>query len=198
MLSGFSLSFTLRDMPVSSHLHTPRVPSVLARGFSLIELLLTIGIIAVLAALVFDFSRGRLQGKVERLTCESNLRSLYQAFGTYVSDHGHWPQIPDHVIESSESNYWKWWMETLPEKEYGINEKHWLCPSDARERGANMKKEERDDFEGSYGPTHFDEGPRTPWEWPRQPWFMERSDFHGEGMLMMLPDGTIEASPWGI
>lgn len=185
-------------MFVSSLTSQPRAFRAFARGFSLVELLLTIAIIAILVALVFDFSRERVLAKVERRNCEANLRALYQAFGTYITDYGHWPQIPDHVLESSESNYWKWWMETLPEDKYGINEKHWLCPTDARHRKANMKPEERDEFEGSYGPTHFDDGPRTPWEWPRQPWFIERSDFHGEGMLMMLPDGTIEPSPWGV
>ncbi len=170
----------------------------LSRGYSLVEMLLTIAIIAILAAFLFDFSRGRLQGKIERQTCENNLKTLYGAFGVYLADHGHWPQLPESVLERSESDYWQWWMETLPEKEYGLTEKHWMCPSDRRARNANMKPEERDDFEGTYAPTPFDAGPQTPYEWSRQPWFMERNNFHTEGPLMMLPDGTIEPSPWGL
>ena len=70
-----------------------------------------------------------------------------------------------------------------------------MCPTDLRERNVGEKQSERDKFEGSYIPTHFESGTDAPYRW-RQPWLLERGDFHGEGALMIMPDGSIEPSPW--
>ncbi|MFN0125883.1 MAG: type II secretion system protein [Verrucomicrobiales bacterium] len=166
------------------------------RGFTLTELLVSIGLIAILATLGLAFNWSKMRNKVERVTCESNLKTLYSGFGNYLSDYSEWPQIPeDKNIDTGdgENAYWEFWITKM--KPYKVSEIHWLCPTDRRERAANQKPEEREEFEGTYVPTEFDSGPSTPMAW-RQPWFLERTDFHGDGPLMMMPDGSIQPSPW--
>lgn len=167
-------------------------------GFTLTELLVTIALIAMLVSIGLVFNWSKVRNKVERATCESNLKTLYSGFSHYLTDYGEWPQIPEGAnIDSGdgEEAYWEFWITTMKQKDYGISEVNWLCPTDRRERAANHKPEEREKFEGSYVPTEFDAGPDSPRAW-RQPWFLERTDFHGDGALMMMPDGSIQPSPW--
>ena len=57
------------------------------RGFTLIDLLVAIGIIALLAAILFPaFLAGR--GRARTTACASNLRQLHLALSLYVSDNG--------------------------------------------------------------------------------------------------------------
>lgn len=166
------------------------------RAFTLTELLVSIGLIAILATLGLAFNWSKVRNRVERATCESNLKTLYGAFGSYLAEYSEWPQIPeDKNIDTGdgENAYWEFWITTM--KPYRVVEQDWLCPTDRRERAANQKPDEREKFEGSYVPTEFDSGPSTPTAW-RQPWFLERADFHGDGPLMMMPDGSIQPAPW--
>src|SRR4051794_11488119 len=56
------------------------------RGFTLIEILTVIGIIVVLAALIFPvFARAREQGN--RTVCQGNLRQLALGLQLYVQDY---------------------------------------------------------------------------------------------------------------
>ncbi len=167
-------------------------------GFTLTELLVTIALIAMLASVGLAFNWSKIRKKIERRGCESNLKTLYAGFSNYLTDFGEWPQIPETMNLDSgdgEEGYWRFWITTMKQKDYGISEVDWICPTDRRERAANMKPEEREEFEGSYTPTEFDSGPDSPRAW-RQPWFLERGDFHGDGALMIMPDGAIVASPW--
>lgn len=57
------------------------------RGFTLIELLVVVGIIALLAAILFPvFLAAR--GRAKATTCASNLRQLHLALSLYVADNG--------------------------------------------------------------------------------------------------------------
>lgn len=167
-------------------------------GFTLTELIVSLTLVALLATVGLAFNWGKIRNKVERAGCESNLKTLYTGFSIYITDHGEWPQLPERQGQldagDGEEGYWQFWITTMKKKDYGISENHWLCPTDRRERAA-QKKEEREKFEGSYTPTEFDAGPDTPRAW-RQPWFLERADYHGDGALMMMPDGSIQVSPW--
>jgi prepilin-type N-terminal cleavage/methylation domain-containing protein len=54
-------------------------------GYTLVEILITLAIIAILAALLFPaFSRVREKGR--RATCTSNLKQLYSGIQNYVQD----------------------------------------------------------------------------------------------------------------
>jgi prepilin-type N-terminal cleavage/methylation domain-containing protein len=169
------------------------------RGFTLTELLVTIALIAMLASIGLVFNWSKIRNRVERAGCENNLKTLYGGFGMYLADYGEWPQMPDNPSSidagGGEEGYWEFWITVMKQKDYGISETTWMCPTDKRERAANVDKKDREAFEGSYIPTEFDTGPDTPRAW-RQPWFLERSDFHGDGALMMMPDGSIQVAPW--
>jgi len=168
-------------------------------GFTLTELLVSMTLIALLVSVGLVFNWSKIRNRIERTGCENNLKTLYSGFGNYVSDHGEWPQMPEKQSQidggDGEEGYWDFWITTMKQKDYGISEFHWLCPTDRRERAASQKDEDREKFEGSYVPTEFDPGPDSPRAW-RQPWLLERSDFHGDGALMMMPDGSIQVAPW--
>jgi prepilin-type N-terminal cleavage/methylation domain-containing protein/prepilin-type processing-associated H-X9-DG protein len=70
---------------MNQHCTTPR-PAV-KRGFTLVEVLIAIGIIAVLAALLFPVARNVRQG-AQRSSCANNLKQLGVAFQQYVQDNG--------------------------------------------------------------------------------------------------------------
>ena len=95
---------------------TPPLPEPVppALGYSLTELILSILIISILAAIMFQFSSNKLRARAERTGCESHLKTLYSGFSTYLTDNGEWPQMPDHEFESDsgpgEENYWEWWI----------------------------------------------------------------------------------------
>lgn len=60
------------------------------RGFTLVEMLIVIAIIALLAGIAFPvFSRARENGR--RTNCNSNLRQLGLAYAQYVSDNTRYP-----------------------------------------------------------------------------------------------------------
>lgn len=56
------------------------------RGFTLIEVLAVVGVIAVLMAILFP-SLVKLRESARRTACMSNLRQLTQAWTAYASDH---------------------------------------------------------------------------------------------------------------
>jgi hypothetical protein len=146
----------------------------------------------------FDFSSTKLRMRTERTGCESHLKTLYGGLSAYLTDNDEWPQMSDEEFERDsgpgEESYWEWWIKKL--EPYGIVQKEWMCPTDLRERNAGEKQSERDKFEGSYVPTHFESGATAPLSMGRQPWLIERGDFHGDGPLLIMPDGSVEPSPW--
>jgi general secretion pathway protein G len=66
-----------------------------AAGFTLIELLTVIGIIAVLAGIVFPVF-AQVRGKARQTTCQSNLRQIGMALQMYAQDYdGFYPWAKD-------------------------------------------------------------------------------------------------------
>ncbi|MFO8080174.1 MAG: type II secretion system protein [Armatimonadota bacterium] len=91
-------------------------------GFTLVELLTVIGIIAVLAAILFPvFSSARAKSRQAR--CLSNLQQVGVAIETYVQDHHGFlptwsithPDVPAPSQDASTSGGWD--LEGLPENE---------------------------------------------------------------------------------
>ena len=58
-------------------------------GFTLVELLVVIGIIAVLVSLLLP-SLNRARESARRAKCLSNIRQISQAFVMYTNEHGGW------------------------------------------------------------------------------------------------------------
>lgn len=111
------------------------------RGFTLVELLVVIGILAVLAAIVFPvFSRAR--EKARAATCLSNLKQLGLAVAMYCQDYDSkfpWGLDPaDWYLPLIWSGYPQWQaliptMQYLHEvvNPYVRNRQVWACPSDS-------------------------------------------------------------------
>ena len=43
-----------------------------------------------------------------------------------------------------------------------------------------------------YTPMSFDSQPATPFRWTTMPWFVETSDNHGNGQLLIFSDGHVQ------
>lgn len=69
------------------------------RGFSLIEIVVVVGIIAVLAAIGYSVSAPARE-KARQATCISQLKQIYAAVVMYSSDHEGAPTMPQqpHVV----------------------------------------------------------------------------------------------------
>lgn len=82
------------------------------RAFTLVELMVVIGIIALLAALLFPvFARSREQGRKSQ--CVSNLRQLGSAFTLYAQDHDE--RLPRQAVVPPEgTNYTCWDVQLQP------------------------------------------------------------------------------------
>ena len=76
------------------------------RGFTLVEILVVIGVIALLAGIAFPvFSRARENGR--RTSCASNLKQLGLAFQQYAQDNnGRYPRAANYQAWESGRAYW--------------------------------------------------------------------------------------------
>ncbi len=99
------------------------------QAFSLVELLAVIGIIALLAALLFPvFAQSR--DSARRTHCINNLRQLASAFALYAQDNdGYLPR--QEVLPPEGTNYTCWDVQLFP---YIKNREVVGCPSDMLSR----------------------------------------------------------------
>jgi prepilin-type N-terminal cleavage/methylation domain-containing protein len=169
----------LRGSSRAAHAQRPR-----RCGFTLTELLVSIGIIAILATLTVQ-GYSKIAASVARGKCIANLRNLHVAFATYVQDNGYWPQQPDFESAYSQQ-YQDWWLTTMDP--YTKSREIWKCPL-LKKYGAYASKGEK--LEIHYTPTRFDARPTTPYRWEKQPWLIEVSNIHGNGPLLLMPDGSV-------
>lgn len=111
-------------------------------GFTLVELLTVVAVIAVLAALLLPaVSRARENG--QRASCINNLRQIGIAFNVYLLEHRDtYPAAQDPI--HSDPAYWLWmgrgWRMLLSPYIPGDKEKPgvFFCPSDQRSSSAEV------------------------------------------------------------
>lgn len=158
------------------------------RGFTVTELLVTIGVIALLASLTVPLYES-FRERARKAKCISNLRNIHTGLLGYVTDKGRWPQMEEDKYKFTEEEFFQFWVDAT--EPYGCGEDSWVCPSDrALER---LSPQKRKTYFGSYVTTRFDDKPQTPFRW-NQPWTMERGNFHGQGQHILLPDGSVHSA----
>jgi prepilin-type N-terminal cleavage/methylation domain-containing protein len=153
-------------------------------AFTLTELLVSVAIIAILTALAIQ-GYSKIAASVAKGRCIGNLRNLHVSFATYIQDNGHWPQQPDFSSANSQE-YQDWWLTTMDP--YTQSREVWKCPL-LKKYGAYGSGGSK--LEIHYTPTRFDARPSTPYRWEKQPWLIEVSSIHGNGPLLLMPDGSI-------
>jgi prepilin-type N-terminal cleavage/methylation domain-containing protein len=157
------------------------------RGFTLLELMTVIVVIGILAVMLVGATE-KVRSRIEKFRCSGNLRTLHVAVNAYVQQNGQWPQINTALAKNQSFAYADAWIKAL--EPFGAARGAWLCPTLRRTWGEpDFKTPETSRTD--YMPTPFDSKQFTPFKWSRQPWFIEKGDLHGNGNLMIFPDGHI-------
>jgi prepilin-type N-terminal cleavage/methylation domain-containing protein len=99
------------------------------RGFTLVELLVVIGVIALLAGLLLPvLAAARENGR--NSTCLQNLRQLYVAYQLYSADHGGYvPPYQNRLRRESVPEHGDLLVASLGP--YSRSERTWFCPADS-------------------------------------------------------------------
>lgn len=111
--------------------------SVGNRGFTLVELMVVIGVIAVLAGLLLPVL-ANAKDKGRSAVCKGSLKQLYTAFILYAEDHKDQFPTPGSVgAYGPQPEDWIWWQygrgvtnSSLAPYLDGFNTKLFTCPSD--------------------------------------------------------------------
>jgi|GEM_PF-758823 len=98
-------------------------------GFTLVELLITMGIIAVLVALFYP-ALMRAQERSRTAVCLSNLRQIGTGIVGYATDHNQ--ELPGN----NDRDPWRWYLHLLPYTGKGVNDQGrpsiFICPANDR------------------------------------------------------------------
>jgi len=156
------------------------------KAFTLIEVLVVVAILGLLSALAFT-SYGPLLARAESVKSMANLRSLHTSLSGYIQDKAMWPQEPEPLWLSGDSDGLEdWWIEEL--KPYGAPPEIWRSPAIYR---VHQKRDPKSRPRMHYTPSRFDRLALSPYRYATQPWLMEIGDMDGRGGLILFPDGSI-------
>lgn len=157
-------------------------------GFSVTELMVTVGIVLLVIAIAVP-SYETFRERARKAKCISHLRNIHGGLLAYITEVGHWPQLPESGELDSEETVFLYWSNLLDG--YGVGPDSWVCPSDRRLVQA-MGGEKRPPVMGSYVVSRFGDKAQDPFRY-NQPWALERGGFHRGGPHILLPDGSVQS-----
>jgi prepilin-type N-terminal cleavage/methylation domain-containing protein len=165
-------------------------------GFTLLELLCALVVIAILATLSAPLA-GSFRARTQGLQCVTNLKGLGTGAAAYMTDHNNtWPQIVRAEADDSnvspgqrEAEVTAKWIEALAP--YGVTDKTWRCPTIEAKMRANGAPGAVNAKRLDYSPTQFDKEPGSALQWPSHPWFIERTPSHGLGPRLLQANGRV-------
>ena len=145
--------------------------------------ILVIAILGVMLLPVYS----QIERRSRKSGCLANLRSLHVGADLYLQEHRSWPQIATSGVDPKTvaAN----WIAAL--KPYGLSQINWLCPT-IQKTMQNPDMSDPENVRIDYASSPFDTNPQSPFRWSKQPWFVEMADAHGNGQLILFPDGHIE------
>ena len=147
--------------------------------------MIVVAIVGILLTLLLP-ALGPIRDRVERIVCMGNLRSIYTALSSYVTDNQQWPQCPTGASRTVSEKFW-----TTTLEEYGTKSSTWICPTLKRSLASAINN--GDEVPNMhYIPAQFDDKPATPHKWPAMPWAIEMGDMHKCGNLVIRADGAIK------
>ncbi|MBP7948143.1 MAG: type II secretion system protein [Verrucomicrobiales bacterium] len=170
--------------------HSAKSLRHLVRGFTLVELLIVIALVAALSVLsIQGFTKYRAYA--QNSNCISRIKNLGAALGAYLTAKETWPQMPEQNEGMEEEKYFEWWIKEL--EPWGPAPSDWVCPTELSVWKQDEAKggEKIPEYWGSYYPTEFEAGPNIPYKW-KQPWLIERTDYHGMGQNVLMPDFSVQ------
>lgn len=163
-----------------------RVTHRRAGAFTLLEMLTCVIVVAILLVMLFPVY-SQIVRRMERAKCMGNLLGLHTAANLYLQDHRMWPQVGTKGLDSR--TVATTWINTL--QPYGLTQPNWVCPT-MQKLLQNPDLADAENARIDYAATPFDRNPMTPLRWAAQPWFIETGDVHGNGNLLVFPDGHIQ------
>ena len=165
----------------------PLPETVRARAFTLLELMTTMIVVAILLVMLFPVYTQIIR-RMQRTSCMANLRSLAHRRQPVRAG------SPDVAADRHERAWTpRRWRPTGSTR---CSPTDWPSATGFARPSRNCCSiPDLDDPENAridYTATPFDRNPMTPFRWSRQPWFIENGDVHGNGNLIIFPDGHIQ------
>ncbi len=153
------------------------------RAVTLLELMTVFLVIIILGVILLPvYSSGPAphgQGGLPRQLCARCTRRPTSTCRSIT----YGPRVQSEGVEPED--FADKWVAAL--KPYGLTEINWVCPTIQREL-QNPDLTNHETARIDYRAMPFDTNPQTPFRWS-MPWFVESGDMHGNGNLMIFPDG---------
>ena len=113
-IAGKERDITMRRY--STYRKTPTFVSTVRRGFTLLELLIVIAIIAIIAGMLLP-ALNRVREKANGIDCVSNLKQIQQALSSYVDDNQeYFPAYSN--ISAAGNGFTSTWIDTIYKGNY--------------------------------------------------------------------------------